>query len=383
MCCPREGSNSNPVKPDDTICLSLGGQCKNQNSCKGTIHSGICSGGNDRKCCLPSGTSCQSVGGVCNVLNKRYDILKTLFLDKLCPGNNKCCISLTGPLSCQDQHGVKGVCINEKNCDKEYNTIYQNYALSELPCPVPSVCCVPKPKEDSIIINLQKNYNGTKKEAIIAAAREMLNNDYDKKFIAGVLGNIESEAKTGQFEDACYKKDGVCTSEILSERIPCYLRCMVDNFDYFDKYSNKIITEVGIDQTMKLLNNANECKNCKLKGTCDIGTKNEKHAGDSCSPKFGLGAVQWTPPNGVMKDYSEFRKTSGKNKPTVGECAIVEAIFLVKDLGSKNIYENWKKGERSPESAAYDVCMNYEKPRNMKEECPKRKGNASNIYKLM
>jgi hypothetical protein len=27
--------------------------------------------------------------------------------------------------------------------------------------------------------------------------------------------------------------------------------------------------------------------------------------------------------------------------------------------------------------------MNYEKPRNMKEECPKRKGNASNIYKLM
>ncbi|ORX76903.1 hypothetical protein BCR32DRAFT_208460 [Anaeromyces robustus] len=86
-CCPRSMSRST---------LS---QCKNQNRCNGTVHSGICSGGNDRKCCLPSSTSCQSVGGVCNVLNKRddkfYDPINTLFLDKLCPGDNKCCVSLT------------------------------------------------------------------------------------------------------------------------------------------------------------------------------------------------------------------------------------------------------------------------------------------------
>jgi hypothetical protein len=159
LCCPNSASDS-----DDSKCLNIGGKCMNQSNCNGTVHSGLCSGGIERKCCLPPNTTCQGVGGVCNALNKRqfYDPLRTLFLDKLCPGNNKCCIPLIGPLTCQDLNGNKGVCVTENNCDKQKNTIYLNYALLEPPCTATTVCCIPKPESNGFECPTASNNNDTK-----------------------------------------------------------------------------------------------------------------------------------------------------------------------------------------------------------------------------
>jgi len=209
----------------------------------------------------------------------------------------------------------------------------------------------------SIINNLRKNLNfGTvKNTAMIVAAQKMLNDGYDPKFIAGVLGNIQAEGSPGYFESSNYK-----TNPSLK---PSYLKYVDNNFNYANLYSGKSLTSVGISSARNL---ANKCKNSGYKG------------------KFGLGMVQWTGDRTIelLNEY----KVLNKDKPTLNECAEIEASFIVKELKEKSnfdsIYKEWKSNP-TPYNAGYLICTKYEKPSDRFERGKVRGNYAAAIYKKM
>lgn len=224
----------------------------------------------------------------------------------------------------------------------------------------PGASYVPKTGDknvDAILDKLNKNLNveSDKKVAMLTAGKELLQKGYDMRFVAGVLGNIQNEGTPGKFESSAYLKK--------PSNEPSYLVYMDDNFSYRTKYSGKTISEVGVSSAVSL---ANDAKNSGYKG------------------KFGLGMIQWTGnrTNNLM-DY--YRKMASSNNPDKNECAKIEASFIVHELETdyKYVYDSWKSGAATAESAGDIVCRKYEVPRDTDNEAVLRSGNARNIYAIM
>jgi len=65
-CIPKEEE----VVPINTPCFDRGGQCTDPNNCDGTVETGLCSGGDDKICCLPKkeaddDSQCTDLGDQC------------------------------------------------------------------------------------------------------------------------------------------------------------------------------------------------------------------------------------------------------------------------------------------------------------------------------
>jgi len=383
-CGSYKGTTSNgncPSDPNDVKCCSnipctangMNGSCMFTSECTdGTTYSGLCPGGSNFKCCIKKtqvtgvGAACSDQGIAGKCINTSNTGCSTTLVSGKCPGpaNVKCCLN-SNPITgvgeaCSDQ-GIAGKCINTSNTGCSTTLV-----SGRCPGPANVKCClnsnpppvtVTPPPSSNIINNLQRNltFDSYKKEAMIAAAQAMLSAGYDTRFIAGVLGNIQNEGTPGKFESSNYKSNPSAE--------PAYLKYMDNNFNYRNLYSGRSITEVGIASAVDI---ANKAKNSGYQG------------------KFGLGMIQWT--GGRTNNLlAEYQRLSTSDKPSLNECARIEAQFMVKELQSSsysNIYQTWKSNP-TPYNAGYLVCTKYEIPANKEAQGQARGNNAEAIYKKM
>lgn len=197
--------------------------------------------------------------------------------------------------------------------------------------------------------------SSTKKTAMLTAAERLLSEGYEVEFVAGVLGNIQAEGTPGVFESSNYSSNPGAK--------PSYLTYMDNNFNYRNEFSGKTISQVGIDKAVAL---------------------QKKAAASGFKGKFGLGMIQWTGDRttGLLEAYEKY---CSSNKPTVEECAKAEANYIVDELQGayKNVYNNWKNGTKTAQSAGEIVCKQYEVPANASQQAITRGQNANKIYNVM
>jgi len=120
---PLKPSTSSTPNDDDSKCTNQGGRCMNPSSCKdGQVIFGLCPGGNNNKCCIPTtpndDSKCTNKGGKCMNPSNCKD---GQVLSGLCPGgnDNKCCISNQSPDSDSDDSKCTnkgGRCMNPSSC---------------------------------------------------------------------------------------------------------------------------------------------------------------------------------------------------------------------------------------------------------------------------
>ena len=193
------------------------------------------------------------------------------------------------------------------------------------------------------------------KTSMIMAAERLLKENFEVKFVAGVLGNIMREGSYGEFEDSAYRPN----SKIPK---PPYLDYMDKNFEYRKNFSGKNIQDIGIKATLELLKKA---KQSGYKG------------------KFGLGMVQWTEDRteGLLKSYQKYAKS---DKPTKKECMEAEINFMVDELKGEfsDVYEAWKNDSKTARKAGEIFSDDYVKP-GVPGEATERGKNAVNIYNIM
>ena len=207
---------------------------------------------------------------------------------------------------------------------------------------------------DNIRNDTTLGLSAEKKTALVKAAERLLEDRFDPKFVAGVLGNILSEGTVGIFESSNYKDPN---------RRPAYLVYMDTHFDYRNSFSGKSIREVGIQAALEL---QQKVKESGYKG------------------KFGLGMVQWTAERTEQLLRAYQRYASG-DKPTKEECIEAEVNFMADELKGvyARVYTNWKKGAQTAASAGEIVCRQYEKPSDMSNQAKIRAQNANKIYLVM
>lgn len=194
-----------------------------------------------------------------------------------------------------------------------------------------------------------------KKTAMVKAAERLLNDGYEVAFVAGVLGNIQSEGTPGIFESSNYSSNPSAK--------PAYLKYMDTHFDYRNKFSGRTIREVGVSAAVEL------AKAAKASG----------YAG-----KFGLGMIQWTGSRtlGLLESYQKY---ASSDKPTMEECITAEVNFMADELEGtySYVYSSWKAGDRTASSAGDIVCRKYEIPSNTSAQAKIRAANATKIYNVM
>ena len=208
---------------------------------------------------------------------------------------------------------------------------------------------------DNLKNNTSLGLSNEKKSAMLAAAEKLLNDGYEVEFVAGVLGNIQSEGTIGKFESSAYISN--------PDAEPPYLKYMDEHFDYRKKFSGKSIRDVGISAALELQKNA---ENSNFQG------------------KFGLGMIQWTGSRtgGLLSHYQKY---ASSDKPTEDECIKAEINFMVDELKSSSysyIYANWKKNPTAA-NAGKLICEEYERPRDKITQSPIRANNAEKIYNII
>ena len=208
---------------------------------------------------------------------------------------------------------------------------------------------------NNLVNDKSLNFTKEQKETVVVTAERLLNDGYDPKFVAGVLGNVKNEGTVGKFESSNYKSNPSAK--------PAYLEYMDKNYNYRSTFSGKSIQEVGITKALEL------AKNAKASGY---------------NGKYGFGMAQWTGNRtiGVLKYYQQYAKS---DKPTTKECIQAEVNFMADELKNKysDIYSEWKAGEKTARSAGKDFCTKYEKPKDAATKAKTRGNDARKIYKVM
>ena len=210
---------------------------------------------------------------------------------------------------------------------------------------------------------IQSSKYSSKKATLKIIGNLLFDNGYESSWVAGVLANIFHEGTIGKFESSAYISH--------PEKEPQYLKYMEQLYDYRNKYSGKIITEVSISELNSLL--------LKLK------------ADDWKRGKFGLGCVQWT----GGRTYNLFQKykaeCNGRDRITLDEATAAEGKMVIGELstGYKYIYDQWKKDnkDKNVPVAAYNaghiICMKYEVPADTANKARKRGQTAQDMYSIM
>lgn len=200
------------------------------------------------------------------------------------------------------------------------------------------------------------------KIAQIVAAK-LLEAGYEPEFVAGMLGNVLSEGKFGQFESSAYVTN--------PNNEPQYMKYMDEYYNYEKIYSGRSISEIGIDETQTLFD--------EVKRSEGMG-------------KFGIGIIQWTDYERLRGLLEYYKNICGDNNyPTKEQCIEVETAYMIYELREskefKYIYDEWKSeseglsaGERA-KIAGESICKNYEKPKV--DTSVERGGLAEKILMVM
>ena len=217
---------------------------------------------------------------------------------------------------------------------------------------------------EDMIKNIEKSEQfGKKTNAMCIIGRLLFNNKYEPSFVSAVLANIYHEGDFGYFESSKYVSN--------PKAKPNYLKIMDKEYNYANKYSGKIVTEVNLKE-LKILSD-------KLK-------KDNWEKG-----KFGLGTIQWTGERtGPLVDlYVEEAK--GAEKISLNQVISAEGKLIIKELKNaySYIHENWKNNhqnnlcsEQAAYDAAYQICQKYEVPYD-KAQYEIRANTGKKIFKIM
>ena len=222
------------------------------------------------------------------------------------------------------------------------------------------------PDKDEMVANLQnctdKNViSSSKKLAMVTMAEALLDAGYEPAYVAGVLSNIYHEGTFGKFESSKY-----------SSNEPAYLVYMDENYDYRNKYSNKLIYNgISLSEVSAMLDELAEA---------------------GFPGKFGLGSVQWTGgrTRNLMKMYME---EAGESDTITLDQVIAAEVKMIKSelAGSyKYIRSRWMEtygeapvSDDAAFSAGYRVCVSYEVPASYRSKAVDRGVKAVDIYKVM
>ena len=203
----------------------------------------------------------------------------------------------------------------------------------------------------------------SKKDTLKIIGNVLVDNGYPTSFIAGVLGNIFHEGKIGKFESSAYISH--------PELEPQYLIYMDQLYDYRNKYSNKIITQVSMNALTKILEELK--KNNWKKG------------------KFGLGCIQWT----GSRTYNLFKiyqkESNYRDIITLAQATAAEGKMVISELrGDYNyVYNQWDNNnpDKNTATAAYNaghiLCMKYEIPADTEKKAKQRGNTAQEMYIIM
>jgi len=210
---------------------------------------------------------------------------------------------------------------------------------------------------------IKSNKYNIKKDTLIIIGNLLFDRGYEPAFVAGILGNIYNGAVIGKFESSDYSS--------RPDSKPDYLKYMDDNYEYNNKYSGKIITEVNLQ---------------------DVGTLLEKLKRDKWKKgKFGLGCVQWT--ESRTKDlWNLYNNECGScTSINIQQATKAEGKLIINELDGaySQIHSTWVKENsnlNSPKAAynaGYLITKKYEKPNDLENEAKKRGKTAQNMYSEM
>ena len=210
---------------------------------------------------------------------------------------------------------------------------------------------------------IKSNKYNIKKETLIIIGNLLFDRGYEPAFVAGILGNIYNGAVIGKFESSDYSS--------RPDSKPDYLKYMDDNYEYNNKYSGKIITEVNLQDVGTLLE---KLKRAKWK-----------------KGKFGLGCVQWT--ESRTKDlWNLYNDECGScTSINIQQATSAEGKLIINELDGaySQIHSTWVKENsnlNSPKAAynaGYLITKKYEKPNDLENEAKKRGKTAQNMYSEM
>ena len=222
------------------------------------------------------------------------------------------------------------------------------------------------PDKDEMVANLEnctdkKVISSSKKLAMVTMAEALLDAGYEPAYVAGVLSNIYHEGTFGKFESSKY-----------SSNEPAYLVYMDENYDYRNKYSNKLIYN-GISLS-------------------EVSAMLDELAAAGFPGKFGLGSVQWTGgrTRNLMKMYME--EAGGNDTITLDQVIAAEVKMIKSELAGsyKYIRSRWMEtygdapvSDDAAFSAGYRVCVSYEVPASYRSKAIDRGVKAVDIYKVM
>lgn len=159
-----------------------------------------------------------------------------------------------------------------------------------------------------------------KHELVVYLADLFLMHGFEPEFTAAMIGQLVHEGEFGLLENTNYKGNN-------KKNMRDYQIFMNEHYSYLELYSNKYVTEIGIESVIQLFD--------KIKQDNEEDPKNKNLR------KFGWGIVQWTEParaNNLLIKYKEMCE----NCETFGEeqCREVESHFIVDELEGKYDYDN-------------------------------------------
>ena len=228
---------------------------------------------------------------------------------------------------------------------------------TDTPAPTPSS------RSEMIEKLVRSSTYSSKRNTLKIIGNLLFDKGYPTSWVAGVLGNIFNEASIGKFESSAYIKNPSAE--------PQYLKYMDQFYDYRNKYSGKIVTDVSMKALGQLL--------IKLK------RDNWKKG------KFGLGCVQWT----GERTYTLYKKYAAacnyQDRITLDQATKAEGNMIIEELSGRfsDIYNQWNSdnSNKNSGSAAYDagyrICKKYEVPADTENQAKKRGKTAQNIYEIM
>lgn len=217
---------------------------------------------------------------------------------------------------------------------------------------------------EDMIKNIEKSGQfGKKTNAMGIIGRLLFNNGYENTFVAGILANVYHEGDFGYFESSKYVSN--------PKAKPNYLKIMDEKYDYANKYSGKIVTDVNLKE---------------LKALSDK-LKNDNWQ----NGKFGLGTIQWTGERTGPLVNLYVEEANGADKISLNQVIAAEGKLIIKELKSSYsyIHDNWKKNHENnlcSEQAAYDaaylICQKYEVPYD-KAQYEIRANTGKKVFKIM
>ncbi|MCL1885084.1 MAG: phage tail tip lysozyme [Defluviitaleaceae bacterium] len=205
----------------------------------------------------------------------------------------------------------------------------------------------------------------------------LLNEGYEPAFVAGMLANIMREGSFGEFE-----RSGT-DAQIADWQ--GYMRYFVDNHDYRNRFSGRLISDV--DATLLEVYNM---------------ITNAPQTGMNANNIFGIGIVQWTNRPRIIPLMQTYRSVAGDGRISAGQVVEAETLFMVNELASgqhvggwggvawgSDLREVWRErnGDVDNETAAgdagYIITRLYTRPGHAADRAAQRRTDAINIFRIM